>query len=429
MMYTVLLSGGSGKRLWPLSGPMRSKQYLMFLKDARTGAPCSMVQRVWAQLEKAELAGNCVVCADGTQTELLRKQLGDVRISEEPEGRDTFPAVALSCAYLKSRMHAKDDDIACILPVDPYTEQAYFETLKLLPAVLESSGASIALMGVRPTAPSGKYGYIVPRVYGNGFFRVQCFQEKPGEEQARDLIARGALWNCGVFCMKIGTVLDKLAGWGLPSDYDELYRAYGKLPAVSFDYEILEKSENLVAVPFDGMWKDLGTWGALTEIMEQSVQGKCFIDSSCGGVQVVNETQIPVVALGLKDQVVVASYDGILVTDKNHSARLKQIVSGLPPRPGLEERFWGTAAVLDYRPGENGYLVRRVLVRSGQEFAPGCREGKNEVWTVLSGSGRLACGDTERRLQAGDAVPLCANEPYSLFADTDLLFLQAQTGR
>lgn len=428
MMYTVLLSGGSGKRLWPLSGPMRSKQYLMFLKDARTGEPCSMVQRVWAQLEKADLAGSCVICADGTQTELLRKQLGDVRISEEPEGRDTFPAVALSCAYLKSRMHAKDDDIACILPVDPYTEQSYFETLKLLPSVLESSGASIALMGVRPSAPSGKYGYIVPAVHEDGYFRVRCFQEKPGEEQARDLIARGALWNCGVFCLKIGTVLDKLAGWGLPGDYDELYRAYGRLPAVSFDYEILEKSKDLVAVPFDGMWKDLGTWGAFTEIMEQPAQGECFIDSSCSRVQVVNETQIPVVALGLEDQMVVASYDGILVTDKNHSARLKQIVSGLPPRPGLEERSWGTAAVLDYRPGENGYLVRRVLVHAGQKFGPRYREGQSEVWTVLSGSGKLVCGEAERKLQAGDAVPLCGDEPYSLFADTDLLLFQARTG-
>ncbi|WP_326975669.1 sugar phosphate nucleotidyltransferase [Caproicibacter sp. BJN0012] len=427
-MYTVLLSGGSGKRLWPISGPMRSKQYLMFLKDSRTGEPCSMVQRVWAQLEKANLAGNCIVCADRTQKELLRKQLGGVRISEEPEGRDTFPAVALSCAYLKSRLHAKDDDIACILPVDPYAEQAFFESLKLLPSVLESSGASIVLMGVRPSSPSGKYGYIVPLLYGDGYFRVRCFQEKPGEEQARDLIARGALWNCGVFCLKIGTVLKKLAGLGLPGDYDELYRVYEKLPAVSFDYEILEKSKDLVAVPFDGMWKDLGTWGAFAEIMEQPARGECFIDSSCSGARVVNETQIPVVALGLKDQMVVASYDGILVTDKNHSSRLKQIVSNLPPRPGLEESYWGAAVVLDYRPGENGYLVRRVRVHAGQKFGPKCREGLGEVWTVLSGSGRLVCGETERRLRAGDAVPLCGEEPYSLSADTELLFLQARTG-
>ncbi|MVB09930.1 Alginate biosynthesis protein AlgA [Caprobacter fermentans] len=428
-MYTVLLSGGSGKRLWPLSGPMRSKQYLKILTDEETGLPCSMAQRVWKQIRRAELDGCCVICTDETQAELLSGQLGKVRIALEPEGRDTFAAVALSCAYLKSRLHAKNDDIVCVMPVDPYTEQSFFDTVRRLPAALSESGAEIALMGVKPTGPSVKYGYILPKGKAGDFLPIDSFQEKPDEKEAKRLLGQGALWNCGVFCLRVGSVLEKLSELRLPKEYDALCARYGKLPAVSFDYAVLEKSSSLVVVPFDGMWKDLGTWGAVSEIMDRTSWGNCMMDPECIGSNILNETNIPVVAMGIRDLMVVASSDGILVTDKNRSQHLKEFVTRLEPRPVFEERSWGTASVLDFSRDSRDYtMIRKVRVRAGGAFGPVCRQNQDKLWTVLSGSGRAAIGDRERALKTGDCVQVPRGTTHSVSAAEELVILEVQRG-
>jgi mannose-1-phosphate guanylyltransferase len=425
-MYTILLSGGSGKRLWPLSNAARSKQYIRFLADKQTGKPCSMVQRMWGQLKKAGLTQNCVICAGGCQEEILRSQLGSVNVAVEPEGHDTFPAVALSCTYLKNRMKAGDDDIVCILPADSYTDQSYFEALKHMPAVLSQSGAQIVLMGVIPTSPSENYGYILPKCRVNGYLRVEGFVEKPNTVMAKELLKKGALWNGGVFCLRIGTVLDELVRNGLPCDYDALCRNYQKLPAVSFDYAVLEKCNDLAAVVFDGMWKDIGTWSAVSKILDNTAQGNCLIDPSCRNVCVINETNIPVVTLDTHELMIIASTDGILVTDNQSDLRLKQAVSALPPRPTFEERSWGTATVLDFCcSGEIGYLIKRLLVRAGKGFGPQCEELDGSM-TVLEGNGKITLGEEEKTLLPGRCFQIPKGKTYCLHAGENLLLIQTQ---
>ena len=160
-MYCVLLSGGSGKRLWPLSNDARPKQYLKFVnREVNSMEHCSMLQRVWEQLENAGLAKDTIITASDTQTELIKSQIRSAKIAVEPMRRDTFGAVLLSCAYLYSHGGAKLDDYAVIMPVDPYTEGSYFETLKKLEQVMRTTDAEVGLMGAVPTYPSTKYGYI-----------------------------------------------------------------------------------------------------------------------------------------------------------------------------------------------------------------------------------------------------------------------------
>ncbi len=335
-MYTILLSGGAGKRLWPLSCASRPKQYVRFLKDEQTGKPCSMSQRIWSQLGQAGLTEKCAVCAGRSQLKILREQLGSVNVAVEPEGRDTFPAAALSCAYLKSRMGARDDDVACIIPVDPYTDGSYFEALKQMPSVLAQSGAQIVLMGIKPTFPSENYGYFLPEHRAEGYLHVDRFFEKPSAARAEELIRNGALWNGGVFCLRLGTVFGLLSMMNLKSDYDSLFREYRKLPATSFDYAVLEKAKNIAAVPFCGMWKDIGTWKAVSEILDGPSLGTGLIDTSCRNVHVINETDIPVATLGVRDLMIVASRNGILVTGYDSDRQLKQLVSALPKRQETE---------------------------------------------------------------------------------------------
>ena len=170
---------------------------------------CSMLQRVWEQLEESGMAENTVITAGENQVELIHSQVKPRGIVIEPEARDTFPAVMLSCAYLYSHMGASKEDYAAFLPVDPYTEQKYFETVKKLEAVVKKTEAEVGLMGVVPTFPATKYGYILPKEEKEDYMEVKGFVEKPTEERAEELLGLNALWNCGVFCVKIGDVYVK----------------------------------------------------------------------------------------------------------------------------------------------------------------------------------------------------------------------------
>ncbi len=274
-MKLVLLSGGSGKRLWPLSNDTRSKQFLRVL-ESNSDEKQSMVQRVWGQLETVGLAESSVIATSKMQRGMILRQLGmDVPLIIEPERRDTFPAIALAASYLYSIQNVAEDEVVVVLPVDPYVEDG-FEKVKEIERVLLNSKADLALVGVKPTYPSAKYGYIVPKdhITGESYITVNHFTEKPSEEKAQTLIDMNALWNCGVFAFKLKYLLDILIEKDLPLNYDKLSLQYKNLPKISFDYEVVEKANHIVALPYDGYWKDLGTWNTLTEEMATSQIGK-----------------------------------------------------------------------------------------------------------------------------------------------------------
>ncbi|MBQ8108372.1 MAG: cupin domain-containing protein [Ruminococcus sp.] len=423
-MYTVLLSGGSGKRLWPLSNNSRSKQYIKLLSKEDGSDNCSMVQRVWAQLEEAGLADNSIICAPKIQEEILHNQLGGINIALEPAQRDTFPAVALSCAFLRCKMGAADDDTVCVIPVDPYTDKTYFETVKKLPDVLERSGAQVALMGCRPDCPSSKFGYIVPKQDRDGYFEVDSFTEKPDYESAIRLIQKGAVWNCGVFCLKIGDVLGHCEKYGIAPDYDEMFMTYDRFPRISFDYEVLEKAQKLAAVVFDGLWKDLGTWNTLTDEMKRSTVGLVKTEG-CENTFVINELDVPVVAMGVKDMVITASYDGILVSGVEDSVRIKDVVSSLNANPRYEERRWGTVQTAELMEDSRlNAITRKMVVDAGKDLAGSYHSSRDKVWTMLGGEAKLVIDRQERVLRAGDVVRIDANTPHSFTAITDCRVLE-----
>ena len=154
---------------------------------------------------------------------------------------------------------------------------------------MKGSGAEVGLMGARPSYPAEKYGYIRTGEKKQGYLSVRGFEEKPDEERAEALMREGALGNCGVFCVQIGSMLSLAENYGVPQDYKGLYESYGKLPKISFDYEVLEKAKNLVAVEFEGFWKDLGTWDAMAEQMSTDMIGNVVMDETCRNTQVINE--------------------------------------------------------------------------------------------------------------------------------------------
>ncbi|PFO15352.1 mannose-1-phosphate guanylyltransferase [Priestia megaterium] len=432
-MKLVLLSGGSGKRLWPLSNDTRSKQFLKVL-EGRDGQKESMVQRVWNQIEAVGLNESTVIATSKLQRDMIRGQVGtDIPLIIEPERRDTFPAIALAASYLHSEKQASEDEIVVVLPVDPYVEDGFFERVKDLESVLRDSKADLALMGVTPTYPSSKYGYIVPegKVQGDSYFTVDCFTEKPSEEAAVGLINQRALWNCGVFAFRLGYLLQILQEKKLPLQFETLHKEYTTLPKISFDYEVVEKASHIVALPYEGYWKDLGTWNTLTEEMATSQIGKGVLTDDSDNTHLVNELDIPVTVLGVKDVVVAASPDGILVADKASSPKIKEIIGDWNYPPMYEERLWGWSRVLDYAKydEETEMVTKRIHISKGKNSTYHYHNLRDEVWTIVRGEGELALDDYIRRVKAGDIVHLPAGKKHGIHALTDLEFIEVQTGK
>ncbi|HHY2674892.1 sugar phosphate nucleotidyltransferase [Bacillus toyonensis] len=431
-MKLILLSGGSGKRLWPLSNDSRSKQFLKVLKNENDEMQ-SMVQRVWGQLTSLGIENDAVIATSKSQVDMINSQLGnDVPIIIEPERRDTFPAIALAASYLYSKEHVDLDEVVGVLPVDPYVENSFFERLLDLEKVLNSSNADLGLMGVTPTYPSEKYGYIVPDIEEGTqeLIQVSHFKEKPAVTEAEELLKQNALWNSGVFAFKLDKIISLLDQKGLPVQYDVLVQQYASLPKISFDYEVVEKTENIVALPYNGSWKDLGTWNTLTEEMGMNILGKGNMGIECEQNHIINELDIPVSVLGLSNIIVAASPDGILVSEKDASPRVKELVGDWDQRPMYEERRWGWYRVLDHTKYDDGneVLTKRIGITASKNLSYQYHHNRSEVWTIVKGEGIFVLDNEIRVVRPGDVLEIQPGQKHAIKAVTDLEFIEVQSG-
>ena len=339
-MNIVLLSGGSGKRLWPLSNDIRSKQFIPIFKK-EDGEYESMVQRVYHQIRAVDKEATITIATAKTQVSAISNQRGEnVGSSAEPCRRDTFPAIALATAYLVDIQGVSQEESVVVCPVDPYVDKEYFQALKKLGELAQQGEANLVLMGIEPTYPSEKYGYIIPS--GKDVVStVSTFKEKPDAATAAEYIAQGALWNGGVFAYKLKYVLEKAHQLIDFVDYQDLFEKYHTLEKISFDYAVVEKEEHIQVMRFSGNWKDLGTWNTLTEAMEDASIGNAIMNETCENVHVINELDMPILCMGLKDMVVSASPEGILVSDKEQSSYIKPFVDKLKQEIMFAEKSWG----------------------------------------------------------------------------------------
>lgn len=423
-MNIVLLSGGSGKRLWPLSNDIRSKQFIKIFKK-EDGSYESMVQRVYRQIKEVDSDATITIATSKTQVSAIHNQLGeDVGISVEPCRRDTFPAIALATAYLVDVKHINPEESVVVCPVDPYVEDDYFEALKALSDQADKGEANLVLMGIEPTYPSEKYGYIIPETADQTAV-VKTFKEKPTADVAKEYISQGALWNGGVFAYKLKYVMEIAHQLIDFTDYHDLFEKYDTLTKISFDYAVVEKEKKIQVQRFAGQWKDLGTWNTLTEAMEESVIGKGELNEKCSGVHIINEMDVPILAMGLHDVVISASPEGILVSDKEQSSYIKPFVDKFEQQVMFAEKSWGSFKVIDV---ETESMTIKVTLNAGHSMNYHSHRNRDEVWVVISGQGKTVVDGMEQKVKAGDVITMSAGCRHTVFADTELKLIEVQLG-
>lgn len=434
-MKIILLSGGSGQRLWPLSNGTQAKQFLRLLKSPE-GEKESMVQRVVRQIKEAGLLESITVATSMSQADMIANQLGEygVDIVTEPARRDTFPAIALASAYLQKEKHCRPDEIVVVMPCDPYTESGYFHTIAKMVKAVESNAADLVLMGITPTSPSSKFGYIVPQA-SDALAEVQPvnrFVEKPERALAEQLLAEGALWNGGVFAFRLGYITQILEKYVNAPSFTEVRARYQEFPKISFDYEVAERASSVAVVSFTGQWKDLGTWNALTEELPSQTIGNVVLDEQAVNTHVVNELDLPLICVGTRDLVIATSNDGILVADKDHSEDLKKHLTklGTDSRPMYEERRWGKYKVIDHIEFADGQkvLTKRLCIRAGKNISYQVHHHREEVWTIINGTGQLVLNGEQRNVKPGDVIHIRREQFHAIRAITDLYIIEVQSG-
>ncbi len=423
-MNIILLSGGSGKRLWPLSNDVRSKQFIKMFRGNDDELE-SMLTRVFRQIMSVDPEAKITIATSRKQASTIKNQLGEqVNICVEPERRDTFPAICLASAYLHYELGVSEEEAVVVCPVDPYVQDTYFEALERLAELAEQGESNLTLMGIEPTYPSEKYGYIIPNT-ADPVSTVNTFKEKPDEKTARGYIAQGALWNGGVFAFRLGYMLGRAHELIEFENYQDLFATYGRQKKISFDYAVVEQEKQIQVLRYNGEWLDLGSWNTFTQAMDSDTIGKVTLDDYCKNTQVVNELNIPILCMGCEDMVVAASVDGILVSVKDRSAHIKPYVEAMEQQAMYAEKSWGSFTVLDVQEDS---MTIKVELLPGHRLSYHSHSHRDEVWTVMGGQGCVIIDGMKRIVRPGDVITMPAGCRHTVIADTWLKLIEVQLG-
>jgi mannose-1-phosphate guanylyltransferase len=423
MFTPVIMAGGSGSRLWPLSRQNTPKQFLDLDNSGNT-----LLQQTLARLSPVEHHTAVIVSNEAHRfqiAEQLRQLNTGGRIILEPASRNTAPAVALAALTLIQQ----DDPIMLILAADHHFEHPA-ALIKALDAghALASQG-KLVTFGIVPNRPETGYGYICKgEPLSDGACQIECFAEKPDAQTATDYINSGRyLWNSGMFMMRASTYLKELEIYA-PEILQHCQQAlsmgstdadfirpdqsvFTACPDNSIDYALMEHTQNGCVIPLDAGWSDIGSWQALWEISPKDQNGNhstgdtCLIDSQNS---LIHAHHRYVAALGLNDCIVVETKDAVLVAAKSHCQQVKDVVAQLKSDARSEYadhthilRPWGEFDTIDVG---HRYQVKRITVQPGEQLSLQLHYHRAEHWIVVSGTAHVVCGDQEMILSENQST-------------------------
>ncbi|MEI7474371.1 MAG: mannose-1-phosphate guanylyltransferase/mannose-6-phosphate isomerase [bacterium] len=460
-IYGVILAGGSGSRLWPLSREMYPKQ-LLKLNDDNT-----LFQSSFLRLSNVIRPENILTVTNTKQSSDIKLQLSqlketvhsisDFRTVIEPIGRNTAPAIALSVLYILKKMSVNHEDaIICISPADhlikdkPAFEAALNEGIKL------AENGYIATFGIKPDKPDTGYGYInteknsqIEEISSVGVKACE-FKEKPDYETAVNYVESGVYyWNSGIFVFKASVILEELIKY-YPEIYNKLEKAelydngptvkfdeFMQLPDISIDYAVMEKSSKLALIPVDCGWNDMGSWEAIYDTAQKDEKNN-FMSGNVVDIDsedsLVFGTSKLVSTIGLKNIVVVETEDAVLVCDKDRTQDVKKVFDKLKVSNDNTYKIhktvyrpWGFYTVLQEGPE---FKTKMIQVNPGAKLSLQMHYHRSEHWVVLSGTAKVRKGETDYYLKPGDSIDIPATVKHFLEnpGKVDVQIIEVQTG-
>ena len=441
-MIHILLCGGSGTRLWPISRSALPKQFIKLFDDK------SLFQQT--VLRNRDLCRSRKIVSNEELYFIASDQLEEIGFEKEefllePIGKNTAPAIALSA------FACEPEDILLVTPSDHLikNEEAYKKAV--LKAKEFAKDGFLVTFGITPKSPHTGYGYIEAKDY-----EVLSFKEKPDLKTAKEYIKKGSFyWNSGIFCFQAGVFLDELKKHS-PRIYDSCEKAFErikkrdnifriplkemeKIPEDSIDYAVMEKSDKVKVVPSDMGWSDLGSFDALYEEMQKDENGNALkartilIDSKDN--LIYSDTKRLISAVGIEDLIIVDTEDALLVMKRNSSQKVKDIVKELKAQKCEKINFhqtiyrpWGNFTVLEE---ENGYKIKRIVVKPGKRLSLQKHYHRSEHWIVVSGTAIVRNGDKEILVKENESTYIPIGQLHRLEnpGKIDLVLIEAQVGK
>ena len=416
-MKIIILAGGGGSRLFPLSRTRFPKQFLKLNGDK------SLLAQTIERFSELVKPSDMVIVTNQeyvhhVKTELIASKAQEAHILLEPVARNTAPAIALAARYCLDRLGCGLDEVMFVTPSDHIIRSLETFTANVRQALSMAKMNKIVTFGVKPDSPETGYGYIqVGQPLGSGF-NVESFHEKPDRATAEAYLANGSYyWNSGMLVFTIGCFMDELRVYQ-PDIYaltesllDTMTENFAEMPNISIDYAMVEKSKQVVMSPLTTEWSDIGSWDAIYNVMDKdadgnAVKGDC-IPIDCSNTLILGHSRL-IAGIGLEDLLVVETDDVIVVAKKGESQKVKDLVSELKAKGRVEAdehttvyRPWGLYTVLC---SGQGYKMKKIVVNPGQVLSLQMHYHRSEHWIVIGGTAKVTIGETEQMVHENESV-------------------------